>query len=146
MQNAQPFFATLLLIAFMFLLSYLRRYGLSHLRPLCHELKKLYLEIIIVAKLRRMNPTESIMLKDFIMEQRSFNKTILDEVHTIKRGLYGDPLNGTQGLIQRQESDEKRIEALEGSVKTLRQRMIWTGAGFLVGVQSLWEWIKWKSK
>lgn len=86
------------------------------------------------------------MLKEFILEQRSFNKEILDEVHTIRRGVYGDKINGVRGLIQRQDDDERRIDALETSVKSMRQKAIWTGAGFIVGLQSLWEFIKWKSK
>jgi len=96
-----------------------------------------------------MNPTETIMLKDFILEQRSFNKTILDEVHSLNRGIYGDSKNGVKGLIDRQNEDDIRIAALETDVhklKGFRKQIVWTGAGFLAGLQALWEWIKWKSK
>lgn len=89
------------------------------------------------------------MLKEFIIEQKAFNKTILDEVHALNRGIYGDAKNGTPGLLQRQDRDEKRIETIEGELvklKGFRNKVIWTGAGFVAGIQGLWELIKWKSK
>jgi len=129
--------------------TYLRHYGLLHVTEFWRWSRKLYFEIIIVARLRRMNPSETIMLKEFIVEQKAFNKTILDEVHTINRGLYGDAKNGVKGLIIRQDEDDRRIEALEkevGKLKGFRNKVIWTGAGFVAGLQGLWEFIKWKSK
>lgn len=96
-----------------------------------------------------MTPTETGMLREFIAEQKAFNKTILDEVHTLNRGLYGDQKNGVKGLVQRQEEDEsarfdmkKEIHQLKG----FRNKMIWTGVGFIAGIQGIWELIKWKAR
>jgi len=93
------------------------------------------------------------MLKEFIEDYKEFKVTILNEVHSLNRGLYGDPKNGVKGLIQRQDDDERRISQLEqdtkeikSSVKGIRNKLIWSGAGFVAGLQALWEFVKWKSK
>lgn len=41
--------------------------------------------------------------------------TLVWKVDSLYRGLYGDPNNKTEGLIDRQERDEQRIDKLERS-------------------------------
>lgn len=105
--------------------------------------------MVQIRKAFKMDAQEHTILFDFVKEQRvmnseqrTFNKTIMDEVRTIKRGMYGDSENGVKGLIQRQEEDEKQIKELKG----FRNKMIWAGSGLVLGVQGIWEFIKWKSK
>lgn len=89
------------------------------------------------------------MLRDYIQRQESFNKTILDEVHTIKRGLYGDTINSVKGLVDRQNDDERERADMKKDItmlKGFRARMIWSGAGFLAAIQGVYEFIKWKAR
>lgn len=148
-----PVLTSIGVLTIMLIATYLRHYGLIHIRAGYASLKRLYLEILIVAKLRRMDAGETTMLREFIEDYKVFKVTILNEVGSIKRGVYGDSVNGVRGLIQRQDEDEKRIRQLEqdtkeikASVKGFRNKLIWTGAGFVAGLQALWEFIKWKSK
>lgn len=54
------------------------------------------------------------------------------EIHLIKRGMYGDPLNGTNGLIKDNLDQERRIKSLEEDGK--KQKWIIAGFSFSVPV------------
>lgn len=54
-------------------------------------------------------------------EENSILQEILEEVHTIKRGLYGDEKNKTKGLIQKQEEDHARFEKNEARISSLEE-------------------------
>jgi len=68
--------------------------------------------------------------------------TIGDDVEDLKRGVHGDKVNKTKGLIDRQEEDEKRITALENKN---RNEKYWIGgfsAAASLGLPWLIEWLK----
>ena len=46
---------------------------------------------------------------------------ISDDVLDIKRGMYGDKVNGVPGLLDRQLSDEKRLNYLESYVPKIKE-------------------------
>jgi hypothetical protein len=65
-------------------------------------------------------------------------ESMMDELASIKRGIYGDEKNKYQGLIDRQDRDERRIDAIEN-----RQ---WKSAfiigGLLVVLEVAWNYLK----
>lgn len=70
--------------------------------------------------------------------QEAFNGKLMEEVSTIKRGVYGDQPNQTPGALS-------RIAMLEQKVKKLfsdRKKAIWVGSGAIIGVGGLVELIK----
>lgn len=85
-----------------------------------------------------MSPEEHDMLKDFIDSQNRVNKEFIEELHTISRGLYGDPQNKVPGLIQRQERDEDDIRKLKAFQTKLS--ILWGMIIVTAGV--VWEFIR----
>lgn len=92
-----------------------------------------------------MTSQEHVTLFDFIKEQRifnteqrEFNRNILDKVDKIERGVYGDKVNGTMGLIERQGIDEQRI----GRLEAFRNKFIWVVGGALAAIEIGWEILK----
>lgn len=85
-----------------------------------------------------MSDNEQIKLNYIIQKLEAQDKK-LDSIH---RGVYGDPENKVLGLIDRQESDERRIKTLEDDKK----KAIWIGTGFVAAMQAigmtLWEFFK----
>jgi len=67
-------------------------------------------------------------------------KRIETEVHTIKRGVYGDKDNDVKGLIQTDREQEMRIKSLEDTKK----QAIWFGGGALIIIELVWQFIKGK--
>lgn len=140
-----PILTSVGVLMLMLMATYLRHYGLSHFRAF-------YWDVVLLARIRKtlkMDAQEHAVLFEFVKEQRIFNgevrnfmKTSMDEIKTIKRGMYGDSANGVKGLIQRQEEDEAKIKKLEG----FRNRMIWFGSGIVIGLQAIVEFFKFKSK
>ena len=67
------------------------------------------------------------------------------DVHTIKRGIYGDKENGVHGLIDRQKADEERLDNLEAHINKEKLKKKWLVAA-LAFVVALFEGIvhSWK--
>jgi hypothetical protein len=42
-----------------------------------------------------------------------FQREVRDDMAVLKRGMYGDPVNKVRGLLERQDSDEERIDKIE---------------------------------
>ena len=69
---------------------------------------------------------------------KSFDALAID-VKTIKRGLYGDPDNKVIGLIERQDKDEIRLDALEAIDRSQNLKKKWF-TGLLVVATGIIEW------
>jgi hypothetical protein len=84
----------------------------------------LFTIIIGATYIRRL--LNKIRLKDEIIESMTIEQNIeninqnisvlVDDVRTIKRGVYGDPSNKVVGIIERQLMDDLRISVLEDSI------------------------------
>ena len=55
------------------------------------------------------------------------------ELHTIKRGVYGDEPNGVIGLIRTDMAQHERIKSLED----FKKKTVWIGGGLLALVEVL---------
>ena len=71
-----------------------------------------------------------------IREIRDMVQTIQNDVHTIKRGVYGDPKNKVRGLIETDLEQHDRIKTLEEH----RKKAFWILTGLLIAVEIL-GWI-----
>ncbi len=60
------------------------------------------------------------------------------EVETIKRGIYGDEMNGVRGLMETDKEQHKRIKSLE----TDRSKFYWMGGGLAISWPVVWHFIK----
>ena len=56
------------------------------------------------------------------------------DVHTIKRGLYGDKDNGVHGLIDRQKADEDRLDNIENHINREKLKKKWWAAALAFAV------------
>lgn len=65
-------------------------------------------------------------------------KRIEAEVHTIKRGVYGDKDNDVKGLIQTDREQDARIRSLEDTKK----QALWFGGGAIVIIELIWLVVK----
>jgi len=65
-------------------------------------------------------------------------KRMEDEIHTIKRGVYGDEPNGVKGLIATDREQHQRIKSLEDN----RKKLLWFGGGILAMVELIIQIIK----
>lgn len=65
-------------------------------------------------------------------------KRMEDEIHTIKRGVYGDEPNGVKGLIQTDKEQHTRIKKLENG----RNKFLWFGGGVLAVIEIIIQLIK----
>lgn len=63
-------------------------------------------------------------------------KRIEDDIHTIKRGVYGDEANGVKGLIETDREQHQRIKKLE----EVKSKAVWVVAGG-AGVFELLHWL-----
>lgn len=59
---------------------------------------------------------------DLMLDQQ---RTIMQDIGSINRAIYGDEKNHVPGLLQRQLQDEKNIEEL----KMTKKRVVWGLAG-----------------
>lgn len=71
------------------------------------------------------------------------------EIATIKRGVYGDPLNGQLGLLDRQKDDERRLFDLETSYSNIssHQKKFFAivsvaAGGFISAIEVAWHFYK----
>jgi len=58
-------------------------------------------------------------------------KRIEAELHTVKRGVYGDVPNGVKGLIVTDQEQHRRIKKLEDRDK----RLLWIGTGIVISAE-----------
>jgi len=65
-------------------------------------------------------------------------ETIRHELHTVKRGVYGDKENGRPGLIETDLEQHKRIKNLE----EFRNKAVWIAAGAIAVVEVLTHLLK----
>lgn len=69
-------------------------------------------------------------------------KDMAEEVHKIRRGMYGDPENNVDGLIRISANQDKRIRSLEDT----RKKALWVGGSLLAIIEGGWhglkEWLK----
>jgi hypothetical protein len=66
------------------------------------------------------------------------HREMREDMAVLKRGVYGDKINGVRGLLERQDSDEERIDKIE-------KRQWKVGAmigGFVVAVDIVVMYIK----
>lgn len=70
---------------------------------------------------------------------RTLNR-IEDEVHTIKRGIYGDEPNHVKGLIKTDAEQEERIVKLEDA----RKKTLWMIGGGLLVIEAVMQIAKFK--
>lgn len=56
---------------------------------------------------------------------------ISQELHTVKRGVYGDKENGRPGLIETDKEQHKRIKDLE----EFRKKALWFGSGAIAIIE-----------
>lgn len=61
-------------------------------------------------------------------------ETMQQDVSSIKRAVYGDPINQVPGLIERQNKDEAAIQSL----KEGRKKLGWVLAGFIAAIQAVY--------
>src|SRR6185295_18143589 len=78
------------------------------------------------------------MLEGFIDTQKAHNKNILDDVHTIKRGVYGDEKNKVKGLIQTDIEQHERIKSLEDT----RRKFIYMATAAVLVIEGLIHLLK----
>lgn len=60
------------------------------------------------------------------------------ELANIKRGVYGDQVNGVKGLIERQNEDEERMDKME---RVLYKTAVWLGV-IVIGLDAIWNIVK----
>jgi len=65
-------------------------------------------------------------------------KRMEEEIHTIKRGVYGDEPNQVKGLIQTDREQHLRIKKLEDG----RRKFLYFGAGVLAVVEIIIQLVK----
>lgn len=65
-------------------------------------------------------------------------KRMENEIHEIKRGVYGDPINRVKGLIETDQEQHKRIKTLENGHK----KLLWFGGGVLAITEVIIQIIK----
>lgn len=61
-----------------------------------------------------------------------------NEIHEIKRGVYGDPVNRVKGLIDTDREQHTRIKSLEDG----RKKFLYFGGGALVIIEIIIQIIK----
>lgn len=74
---------------------------------------------------------------------------IIKELENVKRGIYGDEVNGTPGLIRQQkeeqEQDSQKFKALNKRVDSIERKQykifVW-GGSIVTALQLLWNYIK----
>lgn len=65
-------------------------------------------------------------------------KRMENEIHTIKRGIYGDEPNGVEGLIATDKKQHIRIKSLEDG----RKKFIYFGLGAMGVIEIIIQVIK----
>lgn len=60
------------------------------------------------------------------------------EIHTIKRGIYGDEQNRVKGLIDTDQEQHIRIKNLEETKK----QAVWFFGGMLIVIEIVWQFLK----
>lgn len=75
---------------------------------------------------------------DPIAEITATLKRMEGEIHTIKRGVYGDEPNGVLGLIDTDKSQDLRIKAIEDK----DNKRVWMGVGALAIIEMIIQVIK----
>lgn len=75
---------------------------------------------------------------DPIAEITATLKRMEGEIHTIKRGVYGDEPNGVLGLIDTDKSQDLRIKAIEDK----DSKRVWMGLGALAVIEIIIQVIK----
>jgi hypothetical protein len=67
-----------------------------------------------------------------------FQREMREDMSVIKRGVYGDKINGVKGLLERQDHDEERIDKIEKRQWKVGAMM----GGFVVAVDIIVMYVK----
>lgn len=81
------------------------------------------------------------------MSEKELLEQIAGQVQSMHRGIYGDPENGTKGLIERQNEDDALLKDLEKrmvSVETFKKNTLraWGAFWGTMGFSSGFNWDK----
>lgn len=89
-----------------------------------------------------MSHEENSKIDALLQKFDSHARETKEELSTIKRGIYGDPLNKVPGLIDTDKDQDRRIKELEEQRKKQKYTMAGIGAAAGVGLPLIIEWVK----
>lgn len=85
---------------------------------------------MILKKFIREQGQHNGRVNEFMIQQETQNTKVIEEIDSVKRGVYGDPQNQNPGLLDRQKVTEETVRR----IKSKQSKTFWWASGAVAGL------------